>query len=152
METLTAAIARANDAAMRDTTTQAETVTHPALDTETYNRLKAAMKPEKLEQLYTLCVDDIARRVATMRSSASAGDDAAYRREAHAIKGGCGMVVALELQSIAASEENSGISANYVATLDEIAAATERLKRILIARRNHTQEDTVVEPIRSTNE
>jgi HPt (histidine-containing phosphotransfer) domain-containing protein len=85
-----------------------------------------------------------------MRSSASAGDDAAYRREAHAIKGGCGLVGALELQSIAASEENAGITANHVATLDEILAAAERLKRMLVAQRNHSQEDTVVEPVRST--
>lgn len=137
MQALSAAIA-AKDNATAGATAHTNAATHPVLDTEIYNKLKTAMKPENLEHLYTLCLDDIARRLATMRSSASEGDDAAYRREAHAIKGGCGMVGALELQSIAATQENAGISANYLATLDEIAAATERLKRILIARRNHT--------------
>ena len=137
MESLTETI-RAKDSASTDPTKQVNAATHPALNMETYNRLKAAMKPEKLEQLYALCFDDVTRRVAIMRASVSIGDDTAYRREAHAIKGGCGMVGALELQGIAASAETDGIHANHVATLDEITAATERLKRILIARRNHT--------------
>ncbi|HEY9137427.1 MAG TPA: response regulator, partial [Terriglobus sp.] len=129
MEALAAAIA-INDHAKTDAT---DAATHSVLNMETYNKLKTVMTPEKLEQLYALCLDDVTRRVAIMRASASAGDDTTYRREAHAIKGGCGMVGAHELQTIAASEENTGLSANYVATLDEIAAATERLKRMLVA-------------------
>ncbi len=148
METLSAAIT-SNVPAKADTIGAA---THPILDMETYNKLKAAMKSEKLEQLYALCLDDVTRRVAAMRASASAGDDTAYRHEAHAIKGGCGMVGARELQTIAASEENAGLSANHVATLNEIAAALERLKRMLVAQQKHRKEGTVIEPARSTNE
>jgi HPt (histidine-containing phosphotransfer) domain-containing protein len=86
-----------------------------------------------LEELYELCLSDAQARIAGMRRSASEGDDAAYRREAHAIKGGCGMVGAAELQSLATSMEERGLSdANHVASLDEFMLACERLRRILI--------------------
>jgi HPt (histidine-containing phosphotransfer) domain-containing protein len=69
-----------------------------------------------------------------MRQSASEGDDDSYRKEAHAIKGGCGMVGALELQRLATSMEERGLGdANHVASLDEFMLACERVRRILIA-------------------
>jgi HPt (histidine-containing phosphotransfer) domain-containing protein len=69
-----------------------------------------------------------------MERAASQGDDAAYRREAHAIKGGCGMVGAKELQKLATSMEEQGIDAtNHVATHEEFVLAVERLRRILVA-------------------
>jgi CheY-like chemotaxis protein len=104
-----------------------------ALDLETYRKLQTSMKPEKLAQLYKLCLSDVKKRVATMRRAAAEGDDATYRREAHSIKGGCGLVGAIELQTIAASGENHGIVANHVATLDEFLVACERLERMLVA-------------------
>ena len=103
------------------------------LDLETYRKLQASMKPEKLSQLYDLCLSDVKKRVAVMRQAADEGDDATYRREAHSIKGGCGLVGAIELQTIAASGENSGVTANHVATLHEILMACERLERMLVA-------------------
>lgn len=119
------------------------------LDMETYRKLSAAMKPDKLDQLYRLCLDDVRRRIAIMRIAADSGDDAAYRREAHAIKGGCGMVGATELQTIAASGENAGIPANHVATLHEFLKAAERLESMLFANSKNIQGSTVVEPARS---
>jgi len=133
MQALAEAIAQRAASADIAAATGADNDAPLVLDISTYEKLKASMKPEKLQQLYDLCIDDTTRRVASMRLSASAGDDDSYRREAHAIKGGCGMIGALELQSIAASEENSGITANHVATLDEILVAVERLKRMLVA-------------------
>jgi CheY-like chemotaxis protein len=105
-----------------------------ALDEGVYRKLVGAMRRESLERLYALCLSDAEARIAGMRRSASDGDDAAYRREAHAIKGGCGMVGALELQKIATLMEGQGLSnANHVASLDEFMLACERLRRILIA-------------------
>jgi CheY-like chemotaxis protein/HPt (histidine-containing phosphotransfer) domain-containing protein len=117
------------------------------LDFKTYEKLQASMGPGKLDQLYDLCLSDVRKRVATMRTAAAEGDDATYRREAHAIKGGCGLVGAMELQTIAASGENLGIVANHVATLDEILVASERLERMLVANKQSIASRN--EPVRS---
>jgi CheY-like chemotaxis protein len=115
------------------------------LDLETYQKLQVSMKPEKLSQLYDLCLSDVKKRVGTMRQAAAEGDDATYRREAHSIKGGCGLVGAIELQTIAASGETDGIVANHVATLDEFLVACERLERMLVANQqfNAAKDETV---------
>jgi CheY-like chemotaxis protein len=105
-----------------------------ALNEGVYRKLAGAMRRERLEQLYALCLSDAEARIVAMRRSASDGDDVAYRKEAHAIKGGCGMVGAAELQSLATSMEERGLGdANHVATLDEFMLACERLRRILVA-------------------
>ncbi len=113
-----------------------------ALDEAVYRRWAAMMSPEKLRQLYSVCLDDAARRIAAMRQAAWDGDDAAYRREAHAIKGGCGMTGAAELQAIAASMEENGLSStNNVALLDKFVICCERLRRILVARLGKTNSE-----------
>jgi len=103
------------------------------LNLDIYRKLETSMSPVKLAQLYELCLSDVRKRVAMMRGAAAEGDDTTYRREAHAIKGGCGLVGAVELQTIAASGENLGIVANHVATLDEFLLACDRLERMLVA-------------------
>ena len=105
------------------------------IDDLVYVRLTESLKPEVVDQLYALCLADVRRREALLRKAAAGGDDALFRREAHAIKGGCGMVGAIELQTIASTMENEGIPANYVATLDEFLRACDRLQRMLIARK-----------------
>src|SRR5258708_32698188 len=92
------------------------------------------MRPSQLEQLYALSLTDAEARLAAMQRAASSGDDAAYKREAHAIKGGCGMVGALELQTLATSMEERGLSDDHVASLKEFLVAWEPLRGILIAR------------------
>ncbi len=81
---------------------------------------------------------DAEARVVGMRHAASSGDDAAYRRAAHAIKGSCGMVGALELQILATSMEERGLSDDHVASLNEFVRACERLRDMLVAHRNHS--------------
>jgi CheY-like chemotaxis protein len=105
-----------------------------SLDQTIYEKLASSMPPERISQLYALCLDDARRRIAAMRLAASIGDDDAYRKGAHAIKGGCGMVGAAELQRLAASMEMRGLDAtNHVATLDEFLLGCERLERMLVA-------------------
>jgi CheY-like chemotaxis protein len=103
------------------------------LDETIYNKLANAMRPELVAQLYALCLTDAKKRVAAMRDAAARADDEAYRREAHAIKGGTGMVGVVELQTLASTMEDQGIPANYVATLDEFLMACNRVERMLIA-------------------
>jgi CheY-like chemotaxis protein/HPt (histidine-containing phosphotransfer) domain-containing protein len=106
----------------------------PILDEAIYSKLSGSMPPPRLEQLYDLCLTDVESRLESMRLSASNGDDAAYKREAHAIKGGCGMVGALQLQTLATSMELHGLSDDHVASLREFIVACERLRGMLIAR------------------
>lgn len=126
METLRAAIDGSMEGMDED---------HPdlvVLDEQVYRKLTDAMPRERLKQLYELCLSDAAIRIAKMRQTASEGDSVAYRREAHAIRGGCGMVGATELQILATSMENRPLSnTNHVASLDEFMAACARLRRIL---------------------
>lgn len=108
--------------------------TAPVLDEVVYRRLAGSMRRPQLEQLYALCLADAEKRSRAMRLAASDLDDAAYRREAHAIKGGCGMVGALELQTLATSMETRGLSDDHVASLKEFIVACERLRGMLVAR------------------
>lgn len=105
------------------------------LDEAIYDKLAASMRKERLQQLYALCLGDVADRIVRLRQTASNQEDAAFRKEAHAIRGGAGMVGAVELQAMAASLEESGIHANHVASLDGLTVACGRLRRILNARK-----------------
>jgi CheY-like chemotaxis protein len=104
------------------------------LDEAVYGKLTGSLRPLQLKQLYTLCLADAEARLATMRQAAFGNDDAAYKREAHALKGGCGMVGALELQTLATSMEERGLSDDHIASLKEFIVACERLRGMLIAR------------------
>jgi CheY-like chemotaxis protein len=104
------------------------------LDMDIYRKLTASMQPVQLVQLYDLCLTDAESRIATMRQCSSAGDNDGYRRAAHAIKGGCGMVGATRLHALAGQMEEKGLTdANHVASLEEFMLASEQLRRILIA-------------------
>lgn len=106
------------------------------LDKAIYDKLAASMRAERLKQLYTLFLTDTNERITHIRQLASNYDDALFRKEAHAIKGSAGMVGAIELQTLAARLEEDGLSANHVASLDELMVACDRLRRILMARHN----------------
>ncbi|NYF88517.1 response regulator [Tunturiibacter empetritectus] len=107
------------------------------LDEVVYAKLQESMRHSRLEELYALCLKDTEARVVRMRRATSEGDDAAYTKEAHAIKGGCGMVGAVELQRLATSMEERGLCDDDVATLNEFMVACERLRRILVARESN---------------
>jgi HPt (histidine-containing phosphotransfer) domain-containing protein len=102
------------------------------LDEAVYRKLAGSMRPAQLEQLYALCLTDAETRVAGMRRAAASDDDAAYKRQAHAIKGSCGMVGAIELQTLATSMEERGLSDDHVASLNEFMLACERLRGMLV--------------------
>jgi HPt (histidine-containing phosphotransfer) domain-containing protein len=60
--------------------------------------------------LLAFALDDANTRISRMDRAARAGDDAVFRTEAHALKGGCGMIGALQLQQLAAQAEDEGIT------------------------------------------
>lgn len=133
MQALSAAVAGASVGGTGETAGEDSAV----LEEGVYRRLAESMMGDRLQQLYGLCASDAEMRCKRMRQAATDGDDEAYRREAHAIKGGCGMVGARELQTLATSMEERGLSdANHIATLDDFMMACERLRRILVARRS----------------
>jgi HPt (histidine-containing phosphotransfer) domain-containing protein len=98
------------------------------------------MPPDQLHQLYAMCLQDVENRLDRMRIAASHHNEEIFRREAHSIKGGAGMLGAVEIQSLAAKlETQSPIPANHLASLNEILLAAERLRRILIAREDRAK-------------
>ena len=108
-----------------------------SLDEAVYLRLAGSMPAAQLQQLYALCLDDAEARIGRMRVAAAAGNEPGFRKEAHTIKGGCGIVGAVELHRLSNAAEEYGIDpANHVASLDEMLMACERLRRILVARIN----------------
>jgi CheY-like chemotaxis protein len=112
----------------------------PVLDETIYQRLAASMSTPQLQQMYAMCIADARARIASMRQLVAASDAAAFIRQAHAIKGGCGMLGATELRQMAAELEANGLQADAtegrqaVNSLDELTAACDRLERILGSR------------------
>lgn len=104
----------------------------PALSEATYASLADSMPRGQLMELYTMCLNDADRRIGTMRTMAADGDREGYTRAAHAIKGGCGMVGALELAALAEAMEQDGPPESGLDTqLDDFLIASSRLRRIL---------------------
>jgi len=104
------------------------------LDETVMAALSSSMPPSQLRQLYALCLSDARKRAASMRASLATGDDAAFRREAHAIKGGASMLGARTLSSLARQLEEQGINQDASRRMDEIMAAAARLEGMLVLR------------------
>ena len=116
------------------TSTHAQPAPEP-LDERTYIRLAAAIPAPQLAELYQLTFDDIALRLVSMRDALAAADTDTYRREAHALKGGCSMVGASELAALASLAELAETgSFGDTPTPEEFTAAAERLRSIMAAR------------------
>jgi len=103
-----------------------------ALDEVIFGKLAAILPKVQLRELYRITVEDVLRRLEKMRGAAKRGDMAAVHAEAHAIKGGCGMVGATELSSLAAALENGSEVGNP--PFGEFHDACVRLQVMLDAR------------------
>lgn len=99
------------------------------LDDTIFNSLNKMISSAQLGQLFSMALADIAKRHQRIEVAAGAGDLPSAQREAHAIKGSCGMIGAAEIQSLAAAIED-GPTFNVFA-ISEIPAACLRLKRML---------------------
>jgi len=107
------------------------------LDESTFARLAQGLQPAPLAELYDLTLQDAAMRVTRMGDALLSGDFVTYRSEAHALKGGCSMVGAVELAGLAKRAEFSAGSSGDTPRPKEFSAAAERLRRILAARFRH---------------
>jgi len=106
------------------------------LDRAVYEKFARSLPPAQLAGLYAMCLGDARKRIETMRRAQAERDDDLYRRSAHAIKGGCGMVGAVELTRLAAAMEREGLPAVAEGVTDEARLtdfldASFRLERML---------------------
>lgn len=103
-----------------------------ALRRSIYDSFANGMPQDQLRKLYALSLDDADARVELMRKALEIDDADAYRREAHSIKGGCGMVGAVELADLAGKMEDLGPqTVDNIGPLEQFLAASARLRRIL---------------------
>lgn len=99
-----------------------------------YSSLARSMSTEQLRKLYDLSLDDAEARIDGMRQALASDDPDAYRRAAHSIKGGCGMVGAVELAGLASAMEELGPeTVDKEGPLQQFLSASARLRRILDA-------------------
>ncbi|MEO7030025.1 MAG: response regulator [Acidobacteriaceae bacterium] len=123
------AVARSRAQAHARESTAAHGVPLPALDQNIFANLAAVIAAAELQQVYKLLLDDVPLRLDRMRSAAEARDEATFIREAHAIKGGCGMLGAAELQALAERMETGGLASSSL--LADFQPAVDRVRRIL---------------------
>jgi CheY-like chemotaxis protein len=116
----------------------------PLLNQKIYEQLLGSMGERKTAELYALCLEDGRRRIATIRQAAADGNDAICRKQAHAIKGSCSMVGAMEMANLAEYIEVHGVMTTLMDTLDELLRACGRLERT-VSERKSTQHDGTAE-------
>jgi CheY-like chemotaxis protein len=109
----------------------------PVLDPLVLKQLQTTMPPDRLRALLAFVAEDADGRVARMQAAATAGDEEVFRKEAHALKGSCGMVGALRLRELAGHAEDEGLQygpltewkplPDFVAAIAEIRLMLETL-------------------------
>jgi CheY-like chemotaxis protein len=104
----------------------------PAVDEAIFAKLSSTMTRAQILEIYTLCLNDAAMRADRMSSAAAVNDAVTFVREAHAVKGGCGMLGATELYTLAGRMETGGLECSSL--LHDFRPAIERLRRILVER------------------
>ncbi len=104
----------------------------PVLDDGIYGNLRRAMPASSVNEVYAACVQDTRHRVPEMRAWAQAGEMGQVRRIAHAIKGGAGMVGAMQLAELASHLEFGSYREDELTQmLDEMIAMCDEVERIL---------------------
>ncbi|QNI36538.1 response regulator [Edaphobacter albus] len=121
------------------------------LNENVYLQLKDAMGEQKLTKLYSLCLDDTRKRILQMQQACQHNDEATYLKQAHAIKGSCSMLGALEVQAIAEEIEDSGAMIEPATKLDRLLQACNRLEGMLIQYRSTTANHTTSETARRSH-
>ena len=103
------------------------------LDEAVVARLSALLPAARLKELFQLTLSDARMRLELMQKALAADDLDTVRREAHAIKGGAGMVGASELHGLAARAEQAAGAGSTADTppLADFYAACLRLERML---------------------
>ena len=100
-----------------------------AVDDVIFGKLSSLMSGAQILEIYTMCLGDAATRADRMSSAAAVNDAVTFVREAHVVKGGCGMLGATELYALAGRMETGGLDCSLL--LHDFRSAIERLRRIL---------------------
>ena len=101
----------------------------PVLDDAILQSLAKAIPPPQLRKLYDMGIGDIEKRLARIHEAVALNDLSTVKREAHAIKGSCGMVGARELQALATAIEDG--TTLDTSAIEQIPEACRRLRRML---------------------
>jgi DNA-binding response OmpR family regulator len=105
--------------------------TTPVLSLETFEQLRASMPLGQLRALYDFALLDAGTRVIHMSEAAKGFDDARFRREAHALKGSCGMIGASRLRNLAGESEATGIqTGNTLMESNPLTEFNEEIRQI----------------------
>jgi len=123
----------------------------PILNQKIYEQLLGSMGEKKTAELYALCLEDGRRRIAAIRQEAAHGNDEICRKQAHAIKGSCKMVGAIEMANLAEYIEVHGVTTTLMDTLDELLRACGRLECIVSKRRSTQHDGTAEETARRSH-
>ncbi|MEZ2348250.1 response regulator [Terriglobus sp. RCC_193] len=83
-----------------------------AIDPDTFQRMRKAMPTPQLRSLYDFALTDAEQRVYRMEAATAANDPTTLRREAHALKGSCGMIGATRLRTLASTVEDAGLASS----------------------------------------
>lgn len=83
-----------------------------AIDPATFQRLRKAMPTPQLRSLYDFALTDAEQRVHRMEAAATANDPTTLHKEAHAMKGSCGMIGATRLRTLASTIEDAGVASS----------------------------------------
>jgi CheY-like chemotaxis protein len=115
----------------------------PVVNPETLAQLREMMPEAAVKQIYDAIIADIDRRLMAIQAAILKNDSAEVRRLGHAIKGGCGMAGAAQAARLGAQIEDGALEVtgsqgyvnhldNNAPVLDELRAAAENLKRMLV--------------------
>lgn len=105
------------------------------LDEATFAQLASMMRPAQMSELFALSLAELGKHLERMERAMTEGDRAEIEANAHAMKGGFGLLGAGEMQALGARLESGiGTLADQAATLREIPLAAERLRRMLTSR------------------
>ena len=111
----------------------------PVISTEVLTQFRKLMSEAAVRQVYQAVVTDLDRRIEVLEKAMAGNDGAEVRRIGHAIKGGCGMVGALQAARLGALLESWSKSSgdnqldNSAVLLDDLRAAGRRLQNMLDA-------------------
>lgn len=119
----------ASDPSSFEALPEASLADFPPLDEAIFTSMAKLFQSRQLRELYDMTLADVEVRHARVVAHAGAGEIAEAKREAHAIKGGCGMVGARELQHLATLVE--GGSTLDTSAIADFPSACTRLRRML---------------------
>ncbi len=108
----------------------------PVLDRTTFNQLVAGMGAKGTQDLYRFALADANDRVMKIRDAQTTGSREVVVREAHALKGSCGMIGARRLAALAAALEDGTAdprisSGTGTGDLDALTAALDEIRLML---------------------